>query len=83
MRAAGLLALVLLGLCACHRTTADSVQENYDARADAIDRQAQNQPTSVAKDIYKDQADALREEGEDRAQGMRKAGADQPAPPRR
>jgi len=80
MRAVGLIALALVGLSGCRQTTADAVQANYDARADVIDRQAQQQPTSTAKDIYKDQADALREEGKDRAKGIRKAGVDQPVP---
>ncbi len=67
--------LALLVAAGCHRQTmSGAVEENYDSRADAIDRTAANQPTPVAKEIYKDQADALRQEGEERAKGLDKAG---------
>lgn len=67
--------LALLIAAGCHRqTVSDAVEHNYDNRADAIDRTAANQPTPVAQDIYHDQADALRQEGQDRAKGLDKAG---------
>ena len=67
--------LALLIVAGCQRqTVADAVEHNYDARADVIDRTAANQPTPVAKEIYRDQADALRQEGEERAKGLDKAG---------
>lgn len=67
--------LALLVAAGCHRqTVADAVEQNYDTRADALDRRAVNQSTSIAKDIYRDQADALRQEGEERARGLDKAG---------
>ncbi len=65
----------LLIAAGCHRqTVSDAVERNYDNRADAIDRTAAAQPTPVAKDFYHDQADALRQEGQDRAKGLDKAG---------
>jgi len=68
-----MLALLIAG--GCHRqTVSDAVQQNYDMRADAVDRTAANQATPLARKIYQDQADALREEGEDRAKGLDKAG---------
>jgi hypothetical protein len=73
--------LALLIAAGCHRqTVSDAVEHNYDTRADAIDRTAAAQPTAIAKDIYRDQADALRQEGKERAQGLDKAGVgDAPA----
>lgn len=70
-----LLLLPLMTLTACKDDTAPSaVQRVYDNHADAIDRQAAQQPTAVAKHIYESRADAVREEGEDRKEGLKKAG---------
>lgn len=70
-----ILVLALLIAAGCHRqTVSDAVERNYDHRADAIDRTAEAQTTPIAKDIYHDQADALRQEGKDRAQGLEEAG---------
>jgi hypothetical protein len=82
MRIVGLCGLIgVIALAACHReTTADAVKANYDNRADAIERQADAQPTDVAKRIYKDQADAMRQEGQERSKGLKKAGVDNPPP---
>jgi hypothetical protein len=88
--ALSLLAVPLLG--ACHQQTqAGAVREAYDNKADAIDQQADQQPTPVARELYHDHADAIREEGKDRQKGLEgktpSAGADtsgmpqQPPPP--
>ena len=67
--AAGLLALPMLA--ACHeKTQGDAVREAYDNKAAQIDKQAEQQPTRTAKEIYHDQADAYREEGKDREKGL-------------
>ncbi len=82
MRAAACLPLLALMIpTGCHRhPAAEAVEQNYENRAEAIDRTASAQPTEVAKKIYQDQADAVREEGKDRAEGLEKAGVRQ-APP--
>jgi hypothetical protein len=64
-----LLALTLVAGCG-EKTQGDAVREAYDNKAAQIDAQAQQQPTPVAKKIYKSQADALREEGKDREKGL-------------
>jgi len=64
-----LLMLPLLG--GCHDATkGDVVRQQYDNKADQIDQQAEAQPTDQAKQIYKDQAEAFREEGKDREKGL-------------
>ena len=64
-----LLALPLLG--GCHeKTQGDAVRQAYDNKAAEIDRQAEQQSTKTARDIYHDQADAFREEGKDREKGL-------------
>ena len=83
MRAAACLpplALLLMTAGCDRHPAAEAVEQNYDNRADAIDRTAAAQPNVVAKKIYRDQADAVREEGKDRAEGLEKADA-QHAPP--
>jgi hypothetical protein len=66
---------ILLLTGACHDTSAPSaVQQSYENHADAIDRQAEQQPTPQAKKIYRARADAVRDEGEDRKQGLEKSG---------
>ncbi|USI71398.1 hypothetical protein [Sphingomonas morindae] len=69
MRVALLVPLLLLPACQ-QRTEGDRVRAAYDNKADAVEAQAQVQPTAVAKTIYKAQADALREEGRDRQKGL-------------
>lgn len=67
--------LALLVAAGCHRqTVADAVERNYENRAAAIDASAAAQPTPIARKIYRDQADALRQEGEERADDLDKAG---------
>jgi hypothetical protein len=72
MRRALVLCLLVLPLVAgCQQQSqGDLVREAYDNKAEQIDRQAANQSTPVAKQIYKDQADAYREEGKDREKGL-------------
>ena len=70
-RLAALSLLALPSLAACHENTqGDAVRQAYDNKAAQIDRQAAQQPTPVAREIYKDQADAYREEGKDRETGL-------------
>lgn len=62
---------VLPLLAGCHqKTQGDAVREAYENKADQIDAQAEQQPTSTARDIYHSQADAYREEGKDRQKGL-------------
>ncbi len=72
MRRALVLCLLVLPLIAgCKQKTAgDAVKQAYDNKADQIDAQADNQASPVAKQLYKDQADAYREEGKDRKKGL-------------
>jgi len=76
-----LLALPLLA--GCHeKTQGDVVRQAYDNKAAQIDRQAEQQPTRTAKEIYHDQADAYREEGRDREKGLEgKSPSKSPSPP--
>ncbi|WBO23027.1 hypothetical protein [Sphingomonas abietis] len=67
--ALSLLALPLLAGCG-QKTEGDAVRQAYDNKADQIDRQAANQSTPTAREIYKDQADSFREEGKDREKGL-------------
>jgi hypothetical protein len=63
--------LALLPAAGCHRKTeGEAVRDVYENKADAIDAQAAQQPTPVARTIYKHQADALRDEGKDREKGL-------------
>lgn len=64
-----LAALALLAGCG-ENTAGDKVREAYENKAEAIDNQAEAQPTPTAKTIYKAHADALREEGRDRENGL-------------
>jgi hypothetical protein len=64
-----LLGLPLLAGCQ-ENTQGDAVREAYENKAKAIDAQAEQQPTPVAKQIYKDRANAFREEGKDREKGL-------------
>lgn len=76
-----LLALPLLAGCQ-QKTAGDAVRQAYDNKADQIDKQAEQQPTKTAKDIYHDQADAYREEGKDREKGLEgKTPSSGPNPP--
>jgi hypothetical protein len=72
MRRAVMLCLLVFPLISgCHqKTEGDNVRAAYDNKADQIDAQAKQQPTQTAKEIYKDQADAYREEGKDREKGL-------------
>lgn len=79
--AVGLLALPLLAACQ-QKTQGDAVREAYDNKAAQIDKQAEQQPTRTAKEIYHDQADAYREEGKDREKGLEgKSPSSGPNPP--
>jgi hypothetical protein len=63
--------IAITTLSACHQDTAgDAVRRAYDNKADQIDAEAKQQPTSTAKEIYHDQADSYREEGKDREKGL-------------
>jgi hypothetical protein len=64
-----LLVLPLVTGCG-QKTEGDVVRQAYDNKAAQIDAKAEQQPTSTAKDIYHDQADAFREEGKDREKGL-------------
>ena len=84
MRRLALLSLLALSLVAgCRqKTEGDAVREAYDNKAAQIDAKAEQQPTSTAKEIYHDQADAFREEGKDREKGLEgKTPSKGPAPP--
>ena len=71
--------LAALLLAGCHRSpTAEAIEQNYDNCADALDRSAENQSTGTARAIYHDQADAIRQEGQERAEGLAKAEPDRP-----
>ena len=64
--------LVALALVGCGpRTAADKVGGYFDNKADAMDALAEQQPTPLAKQIYHNRANALREEGRDREKGLR------------
>ncbi|MDH7640639.1 hypothetical protein [Sphingomonas oryzagri] len=76
-----LLALPLLAACQ-EKTQGDAVRQAYDNKAAQIDRQAEQQPTKTARDIYHDQADAYREEGKDREKGLEgRSPSSGPTPP--
>ena len=65
-----LIAMPLLSACHNNKTQGDAVRQAYDNQAAQVDRQAEAQPTPVAKQIYEDRANSLREEGKDREKGL-------------
>jgi hypothetical protein len=82
MRAAVPILIAILTLVsACKRDEGPSaVKQAYDANADQIENQADQQPNPIAKKIYESRADAVRDEGEERKAGLEKAGTNK-APP--
>ena len=63
-----------LALAACggkgDDTLADNVADNYDAAADNLDAAADNTANGMESGALENQADALREEGEDKEEAI-------------
>ena len=66
-----------LALAACggqgDDTLGDNIADNYDAAAENLEAAADNTANGVEADVLENQADALREEGEDREEAVDEA----------
>lgn len=64
-----------LALGACQSKQADQVEDQAEAKADAIDAQADAMPEGPAKEAVEDKADAVEEAGEAKADAIDKGTA--------
>ena len=59
-----------LALGACQSPAADKVEDQAEAKADAIDEQADAMPEGPAKEAMEKKADVVEEKGEEKANAM-------------
>lgn len=66
----GLAATSALALAACQSPAADKVEDQAEAKAEAIDEQADAMPAGPAKEAMENKADVVEEQGEEKANAM-------------
>lgn len=66
----GLAATSALALGACQSPAADEVEDQAEAKAEAIDDQADAMPEGPAKEAMEQKADIVEEKGEEKANAM-------------
>ncbi|MBE1529523.1 hypothetical protein GGC65_003979 [Sphingopyxis sp. OAS728] len=59
-----------LSLAACQSPAADKVEDQAEAKAEAIDDQADAMPDGPAKEAMEQKADVVEEQGEEKANAM-------------
>lgn len=73
LKAAALAGVVALAACnsPAVENAADNVEANAEAQADSMDAMAENTTNGTAEDMMENQADAMRENGDEAADNIR------------